>query len=165
MSWLLRLYPRAWRERYGEEVEDLVRSQPRSFRLFVDLVAGAVDARMNTHLLSAATAPGGNPDMSTILRLCSSPRFTSEEMRASAAWMIGGSLGIAALGVIVQLVWRQNVLSQTLIYASYPLALVLAGQPTYLKPYPRAVRWALTALVFTGMFLFFLAVTWLAFNL
>jgi hypothetical protein len=47
MTWMLRLYPRDWRRRYGDEVAMLVASEPRSFRLFLDLLAGAIDARLN----------------------------------------------------------------------------------------------------------------------
>jgi hypothetical protein len=47
MTWLVRLYPRRWRERYGAELDQLVRDvQPAGFRLPValDLVRGAVSA-------------------------------------------------------------------------------------------------------------------------
>ena len=40
MTWMLRLYPRLWRRRYGDEVALLLASEPRSFRLFLDLFAG-----------------------------------------------------------------------------------------------------------------------------
>jgi uncharacterized membrane protein YozB (DUF420 family) len=49
MRWLLRLYPRWWRRRYGEEfaalLEDLSGTRGR-LRLAVDVVAGALDARL-----------------------------------------------------------------------------------------------------------------------
>ncbi|MBB5778544.1 hypothetical protein [Nonomuraea jabiensis] len=41
---MLTLYPRAWRERYGEEVADLVASRPAGVRTVLDLVSGAADA-------------------------------------------------------------------------------------------------------------------------
>jgi hypothetical protein len=28
MTWMLKLYPRTWRQRYGAELEELVASQP-----------------------------------------------------------------------------------------------------------------------------------------
>jgi hypothetical protein len=50
MNWLLlRLYPRRWRRRYGDEfaalLEDLA-GTPHRWRLAVDVVRGAVDARL-----------------------------------------------------------------------------------------------------------------------
>ncbi|HET6214779.1 MAG TPA: hypothetical protein VFE14_18070 [Micromonosporaceae bacterium] len=49
MTWLIRLYPRWWRERYGDEfaalLDDLpARSRPR---LAVNIALGAVDARLH----------------------------------------------------------------------------------------------------------------------
>jgi hypothetical protein len=41
---LLRLYPRAWRERYGDEFAALLESEPMGFRLLADVIAGAFDA-------------------------------------------------------------------------------------------------------------------------
>lgn len=39
--WILRLYPRAWRERYGDEVEALLASYSPTWRTHVDLLIGA----------------------------------------------------------------------------------------------------------------------------
>ncbi|MEV4108623.1 hypothetical protein [Nonomuraea sp. NPDC049695] len=41
---MLSLYPKVWRERYGEEVADLIRSRPVRVRTVLDLVRGAADA-------------------------------------------------------------------------------------------------------------------------
>ncbi|MEV6030226.1 hypothetical protein AB0L65_03700 [Nonomuraea sp. NPDC052116] len=43
-SAVLSLYPKAWRERYGEEVADLIASRPARVRTVLDLVSGAADA-------------------------------------------------------------------------------------------------------------------------
>lgn len=44
MSALLRLYPPAWRERYGDEMTSLLESRPLGWSDRVDLATGAVDA-------------------------------------------------------------------------------------------------------------------------
>jgi hypothetical protein len=44
MTWLVRLYPRAWRERYGEEYAALLEEQPLTLLLAMDIARGAVDA-------------------------------------------------------------------------------------------------------------------------
>ncbi|MFI7700034.1 hypothetical protein [Nonomuraea sp. NPDC049480] len=41
---VLKLYPKAWRERYGEEVGDLIASRPVRPRTVLDLIRGAGDA-------------------------------------------------------------------------------------------------------------------------
>jgi len=44
---ILRLYPRAWRARYGEEMAALLERQPVTLATHVDLVLGAVDAALH----------------------------------------------------------------------------------------------------------------------
>lgn len=47
---LLRLYPAAWRTRYGDEFIELLAARPPSLRDRLDIVTGAVDARLNPQL-------------------------------------------------------------------------------------------------------------------
>ena len=56
MTWQIRLYPPAWRRRYGRELAELLAAQPASFRTAVDLVAGAVDAWLNPQSSTAVMA-------------------------------------------------------------------------------------------------------------
>lgn len=51
MSGLLRLYPRSWRDRYGEEFEDLLAQRPPSARHRLDIVRGALDAHLHPELV------------------------------------------------------------------------------------------------------------------
>jgi hypothetical protein len=44
MSALLRLYPRSWRDRYGDEMQALLEAAPPGRRRRLDLVRGALDA-------------------------------------------------------------------------------------------------------------------------
>src|SRR5579859_5161347 len=44
-GWLLRLYPSAWRERYGDEFAALLEAQPTSVALVLDVMRAALDAR------------------------------------------------------------------------------------------------------------------------
>jgi hypothetical protein len=44
MRWLIRLYPRAWQRRYGEEFALLLAQRPRTFATALDVVGGAIDA-------------------------------------------------------------------------------------------------------------------------
>lgn len=57
MSGLLRLYPRSWRERYGEEFAALISERPPSLSDRVDIVRGAVDARLHPQLAGPDQAP------------------------------------------------------------------------------------------------------------
>ncbi len=59
MNPLLRLYPRTWRDRYGDELERLLEDDPPGFTAMVDLVRGALDARLHASLVPQAA--GGGP--------------------------------------------------------------------------------------------------------
>ena len=47
MSALVRLYPRSWRARYEPEFLDLLETRPPSVRDRIDIVRGAIDARLD----------------------------------------------------------------------------------------------------------------------
>ena len=49
-TWLLRLYPETWRARYGAEFTELLLARPPSGRDRLDILRGAVDARLNPQL-------------------------------------------------------------------------------------------------------------------
>ena len=49
-QYLLRLYPRTWRQRYEEEMLAMLELYPSSFLDRVDLVFGALDAHLHPHL-------------------------------------------------------------------------------------------------------------------
>jgi hypothetical protein len=66
LRWVVRLYPRRWRQRYGEEFLALLESQPSSFALLVDVLAGAIDARLHRDY-SLAAAPA---EEITVFRKC-----------------------------------------------------------------------------------------------
>jgi hypothetical protein len=48
---LVRLYPRAWRDRYGDELLDLLAAAPVTSPMLLDLARGALDARLHLHQL------------------------------------------------------------------------------------------------------------------
>lgn len=162
MTWMLRLYPRAWQKRYGNEVATLLESEDRSLRLFVDLFAGAIDARLNPQDSRATQTSGEKSMKSSLLRLCDGPSFPPADRMRGAAWMIGATLGFSLLGLALQRFFDMSLLSRTVLYAAFPMALILSSQSTYLKPYRRSVRAAMLAAGLAAMFGFFLAVTVLA---
>jgi hypothetical protein len=49
-KYLLRLYPRPWRERYEEELLALLEQRPVSLLDGLDLFFGALDAHLHPHL-------------------------------------------------------------------------------------------------------------------
>jgi hypothetical protein len=65
VSRLLRLYPGAWRDRYGEEFLALLAERPSSFADRVDIVRGALDARLQPQI----PGPDRVPDRSGLATL------------------------------------------------------------------------------------------------
>jgi hypothetical protein len=49
-KWLLRLYPRAWRNRYEDEFTALLEQCPFSLSDLLDIFLGAIDARLHPHV-------------------------------------------------------------------------------------------------------------------
>ena len=46
VSWLMRLYPRAWRQEYGAELADMLRARPLTARVCGDIVLSALWQRL-----------------------------------------------------------------------------------------------------------------------
>jgi len=105
VTWLIRLYPSAWRRRYGRELAELLATQPASFRTAIDLVAGAVDAWLNPQTSTAAMAadPKGEAMVAKMLKL----RYTgngSDYTRADALKAGGVTIG-GTLALVLALTW------------------------------------------------------------
>ena len=58
MSGLIRLYPRDWRARYEEEFLSLLAERPPDARDRVDIIRGAIDARMRPQVRRGSPDPG-----------------------------------------------------------------------------------------------------------
>mgnify|MGYP001259420753 CR=1 FL=1 len=44
MKWLIYLYPKSWRSRYGNELMEVWKQTDKSFKIIVDLLLGIIDA-------------------------------------------------------------------------------------------------------------------------
>ena len=109
MTWLIRLYPPAWRRRYGRELAELLAAQPASFRTAVDLVAGAVDAWLNPQLSTAVTAANakGAGTMAKMLKLRSAGYgangATADDIKK--VWLPGAASCLLFFGFYWVLIW------------------------------------------------------------
>jgi hypothetical protein len=90
MSALVRLYPKAWRERYEAEFVGLIEEQPPTVADVIDIVRGAVDARLHPQV----RRPGDVP---------SEPAVFGDHLRATRrlgiAAVVGGAFWPAAWAV------------------------------------------------------------------
>ncbi len=138
---LIRLYPRAWRQRYGEEMREMLAAQKPSLRTVTDLVAGAIDARFNPQSTPAAPA-GRKEGVRTMVRSmrCAPEGISKQDQWRSMAWMLGGAAGLTLFGLTLTLLIGPNALSEGLLYSAFPASMMLGSECTYLKRYSQAAR-------------------------
>lgn len=156
-EWLLRLYPRAWRERYGDEVALLLESEPRSLRRVVDLVAGAVDARLNPQWTPHPNAARreGAMTMASLFAHCRPVGITDAEYRRSVVWMLGGTLVLALVYLGLKRMTGENVVVEAFGISAFPIVTLIASRGTYFKPYSTAAQTVL--ILGTGALVFALS--------
>ena len=114
MRTILDLYPRAWRDRYRDELEALLEMHPATLLDRVDLIRGAIDARLhpqvpgsarsgrensvNVRLLGAVAAIGGTAWILAIASMVILPR-DAEGYRDASLAIIGFAVGLGLTGV------------------------------------------------------------------
>ncbi len=96
MSRLVRLYPAAWRARYGDELEALLEDDPPSPFDTLDLLLGAIDAHL--HLRGLGRHTDDRKGIPMTLRL------------AGGAAIAGGGLWIAMIAVLA---WLSSANAET----------------------------------------------------
>jgi|TARA_B100000315_G_scaffold257105_1_gene304842 hypothetical protein len=163
MTWLLRLYPRVWRRRYGAEVREMLAAEPRSLRLGLDLIAGAVDARLNPQWTPAANKEGEH-DM-TVNTACTYARssYAPHRAKASAAWMIGISLVSVLIGLALTSSFGDSVYTDALFSAAFFIALLVSNfEGRDPRPYTGAARVVILSAGSALVYGFFLSVSLLA---
>lgn len=139
---LLRLYPRAWRDRYGDEFLDTVGDDGLHAQQMIDIVMGAIDAWLSLDVRRAtsshSTVPnGGGSTMLKSIMACERRAFRASKKDAlvAAGVMIVGSLIFSAVGTAaLRAGWP--VTGKFVLSLGFPAPLVLSmpfwmmkGQP------------------------------------
>jgi hypothetical protein len=141
MRALLRLYPKAWRNRYEDEFEALIEASPMGFSLIVDVVAGAVAARLNPGLVTRpASAPAASKGEGHMLGrvmkircLGYAPHISTRDQWLSAAVMIGGTIVLTLIWMRAHVVLGDNPYTDSLGTMPFLAAYLLSLPFTYLK--------------------------------
>jgi hypothetical protein len=104
---LVRLYPRAWRERYGEELDATVGDRELTLQETLDLVFGAIDAWLSREVRQATGVESAGPNGGGAMTLRAMLACERTGWRASkrdsligAAVMVGASALFAVLGTV-----------------------------------------------------------------
>jgi hypothetical protein len=148
--WLLGMYPKAWRDRYGHELLEILEGQHMTPGTILDIVAGALDARLHPRLLpphaDGASSARKELDMNAIDR---------------RTLLIAGGAAILITAVIalayrfVEQSWGDTLTAHVLQSSSVPAGLSAWFQLTRYRKVSAMSR----AIVGTGFFLLMFGVT------
>jgi hypothetical protein len=126
VPWLIRLYPASWRARYGDEFVELLQARPPSRRDRLDIVRGAIDARIHPQLLQelpprvargadqllalAAVTVGALLTLWAGIIVVAEPRWgvgsTGHDDLIAASFAAGFIGGLIAMAVLVGIAYR-----------------------------------------------------------
>jgi hypothetical protein len=160
MKILIRLYPREWRARYGDEMAQLIADQPRTIRLAFDLIAGAIDARLHPQFSAGpidATAAKGATVVAKLLTQCQPYEITSAEYRRSVVWLLGTTLLLSSCYLVLKRALGDNMVVEAFGVSTFPIAVLVSSWETYLKRYSRIARLVIIAAL--GGVVFLLSIT------
>jgi hypothetical protein len=143
---LLRLYPAAWRERYGDEFVALLEKEGTSARVVLDVAVGALDAWMAPRFDASRQAmPAGPIGPRILLRY---PPTEYGWTRARAVRMVIALLLGAALWALAGLAmdrWGEGAVLQVTQYSAFWIAWCVMSVPWDFRDYPWRTRVAAVA--------------------
>lgn len=133
---LLRLYPRTWREHYGEEFLEACGHEPLTMQQVIDIVGGAIDARFapQIHLAASGQSTGGTHMSATLKHACANrgANYTTQDGLKAAAFIVGGSFML----IYGSRLAKQNELpevAQFLRSAAVTVPMLLSSLFTFMK--------------------------------
>jgi hypothetical protein len=133
--WFLKLYPRAWRERYGDELSAMVGDRPLSLRTSIDLIAGAIDARV----LKERTMP------SILRRAClmpNEPQSVTDGLRGAAV-LLAWTVVLTGVGIFAgKAGWKDT--GDFFKGVSFPVSFAMMMHVIYLRRQSAAAKWIIT---------------------
>jgi hypothetical protein len=164
---LLRLYTRAWRDRYGDEFLETAGEERLHPQQVIDIVAGAIDAwlsprvrRITRPVAASPHTSNGGTMLSHILKAdCRASRFryTKRDALIGAGVMLASTFLCSIGGVIA----RRNgmpVLSEFLLGIAFPGSLMLSMPFTFMKGQP----WRAQVAIVGGTMSILMLLTYLA---
>lgn len=147
MRWLIWLYPRAWRRRYGEEFLAALEEQRPSLSTAFDIILGAIDA----HLHPQAWAVRGEPALQTEAARGGIMSFWSVRLWRADKLALLGFL-FAAPTLLIQFVGLSVGLSQYVMpgNALFTTMQALVASPLVMGLYSSPLFEAISPLFFPG---------------
>jgi hypothetical protein len=161
---LLHLYPRAWRQRYGEEFLATAGSEALSLQQMIDIVSGAIDAWLSADVRRATKAyrvapSGGDPMTLRSIVVCEgiNRRYTTRDSLIGAGVMLGATLVLVVVGVAARR-GGWPVTGEFLTSLAFPVSLTLSMPFWVMKGQP----WKAQAVIVGATLAFLVAIGFLA---
>jgi len=140
MTWLLKLYPPAWRRRYGRELTDLIAAHPASLGTAIDLIAGAIDAwihpQSSTAVRATPVAKGEGTMLAKMMHLrCAGygPNVTSADVWKSLGVTLGGTVALTLVCMWATRRFVDNPYVESLSLMAYLIPVLVGLRYTSLK--------------------------------
>lgn len=136
---LLRLYPAAWRQRYEEEFLELTGDAPLTLQQAIDIVSGAIDARLRRGVASPVNA--GDQNGGLMLRVLKSEcrsgglRMSRRDGLVGAALLLAVSVVFAAAGAWLRRAGYPDA-AEAVLAMSFPMAMTATMPWTFMKGQP-----------------------------
>jgi hypothetical protein len=171
VTWILRLYPRVWRRRYGVEVAEMLAGRGFSLAVAVDLVAGAIDVWLHPSatLAAAAAARSASEEKTMLQRIiqfdCAAMaglNLTKADHWRSAAVAIGGTVVLTAVWMYVHVRVGDNPYTDSLSVLAFLIPYIFSLRYTYLKHRPVSVQAVFIAGFSLILTLMMLAAGWIS---
>jgi hypothetical protein len=146
VTWLIRLYPPAWRRRYGRELAELIATQPASFGTAIDLVAAAIDAWLNPQsstVVQTADGKGAGVMLPKMLQLRSGgygAEVTKADGLKAAAVTIGGTLALVVAMTVAMARYGKNPYFDSLLVMGWLVPFLISQHYTTYKGRPARVQ-------------------------
>ena len=148
MNWLVRLYPAAWRQRYGQEFASVLESQRPSVGLIVDVLGGAVDAWLHPQIRNPQQeVTGGEATMTNeMIMRCTAggPKLSQRDQVVGSATMMIGALVMATAYVVLTWLYHSRPAVQALGYMAVPGMFQLYANTAYLRRRPISTQIVIT---------------------
>lgn len=139
---LLHLYPRAWRERYGDEFLELVNDRPLNVGQLIDIVSGAIDAHLSSDVRATTVArrselrlEGDGTVLNSLKTVCYNNAyfpFSRRDAWIGAAVMVAATAVFTTAGILFDRIGYEELGDAVKSFA-FPAALLLSMPVTYVK--------------------------------
>ena len=160
---LLRLYPRPWRDRYGDVFLATAGPGRLSAQQVIDIASGAIDAWLSSDVRNATraigTATSGGRTMTVRTMICrkSEVRYTTRDGLIGAGVMLAGTIGLVVMAIVLREAgWL--VAGEMARSLAFPVSMAISMPFWMMKGQPRKAQWVIVG----GIVAFLVVIGYLA---